>query len=104
MGIYLVLVGYSAIAMGTAGYVFYQGAMGWHGRPVVFGAPEMAKLSLACLMVGATWVLFVPGLIAITAREHGVGLEVDPRDWLTRWQRSAGSPVSPAVPGNDFNG
>lgn len=88
MGLYLVLVTYFGIAAYTAGYVFYHGLATWR-PPVVVGPAERTTLLLVCLIVGVAWVLFVPGLVALTLHNASGRFELDPRAWDLPWTRPA---------------
>lgn len=67
MSLSLFAISYFAIGSLIASYAFYHGAILRPAhRDLAF--PEYVVLAFAALGVGAIWVLFVPGLVAVAAR------------------------------------
>jgi hypothetical protein len=84
----LVFVGYGMAAFFTAGHVYYNGVSGRLGSRL-FGPAERLTLLLACMGVGAFWILFTPVLAAVAVRRAPGHFSVAERGWAVPWTRAA---------------
>lgn len=81
MGHSLLITAYLAVATFVTVWTFYWGVL---NRPAhrYFAMGEYAILTLTCIVVGLAWVLFIPSLIVLAARQVALRVENARRDSL----------------------